>query len=120
MKNEVIKILKETAADYDERMLQTYWIWADKYGTSPSHVQQLLANAAVNKWFMIEFGKLEKQFVDIVTMHALKPDQIKHQYYASTMQIYKMFPKPLIDNCKNLNKDFINNYISNIPLIYAN
>ncbi|WP_264520359.1 hypothetical protein [Flavobacterium sp. N1994] len=106
MKNKVIAILAISSEEYDEGIFQTYWSWCKKFATSENNCQSLLANAAINRWFMQQYAQYEKNFVDIVDHFPKKPNDLHYLYRSETVEIYKRFPTAIIGTTKKLNPEF--------------
>lgn len=118
-KNQIIDILQWTSEEYEERLFMSIWNWCQLHGKYPSIIQQLLANAKVNKWFMTEYIKSEIQFIKIADQLPNNTKQLEAHYKACTAQIMSLYPKPLIDSIYR-NRDFSNLLITNTPIYYAN
>ncbi len=95
-----------TPAEYDELVFQCFWGWCKKYATSENNVQSLLANAAVNNWFMQKYAQLEQNFIDIIEHFPKKPSDINYLYHSETVEIYAQYPKPMLDAAKVINPEF--------------
>ncbi|MBY0487391.1 MAG: hypothetical protein K2P85_09440 [Flavobacteriaceae bacterium] len=61
-KNKTMDYLMISSEQYDDMIYQTYFIWCHKFASSESKFQEIWANAAVNKWFLIQYTKMELQF----------------------------------------------------------
>ncbi len=105
IKNQIIDYLQITSDDYDDGLFNTYWNWCEKYGDTPSKVQQLLANTKVNKWFMMEYSKMQKSFLDAIP-HLPKNMHSLDYYRGFVIQIFTIYPKSMIDELNN-NDDFL-------------
>lgn len=101
MKNQIIDYLQITSEEYDKQLFEYFFDWCKKFGVSPSHIQQLLANTHVSNWFMREFSKYEKHFCDAVPTLPKKAEYLKYHYYGFIGQVFLVYPKPLIDAIKN-------------------
>lgn len=119
MKNKIMDFLQMTSEEYDLKMWLTYLNWCDKYATSESHFQQLLANSAINAWYMIEFEKLQNRFIQMMAHIPQKTDAIRYHYNGCIIEIFTIFPKPLIDESKCADS-IKTKLIKNTPLFYAN
>lgn len=117
--NQIMDTLQWSADEYEQRMFLAFLHWCQHYGGYPSMMQQLLANARVNKWFRIEYEKLEKQFLKITEIVPPKSEQMAAHYKACTAEIMTIYPKPLIEGIKR-NRDFSNLYVASLPVYYAN
>lgn len=119
-KNQVIDILQWTSNEYEDRLFLSIWKWCQLYGGYPSIIQQLLANAEINRWFMYEFAKCENQFLKIAeNIPRNNIELLEVSYKACTAQVQQKFNKPLIDKIKR-NKEFTNIFLTDTPVYYAN
>lgn len=119
-KNIIIDYLQLTSEQYNEQVFQNYWSWCTKYGKTPTHTQQLLANKSVNKWWMDEYQKLEDQFINAIGVLPLKKDILQHTFYGFTVQIFTIYPKALIEAIRNDNIKIELETIKKLPNYYAN
>jgi hypothetical protein len=117
IKNRVIDYLQMTSIDYDENLLKTYMSWCDKYADSPSKFQQLLANARINKWFLMEYSKMQNNFLASVPHLPKTTHSLNYHYNGFVLQIFTIYPKSIIDELKT-NDTFIQ--MINKEKVYAN
>ena len=115
--NQIIDYLQISTDEYNDNLFEVYWNWCKQYGASPSQVQQLLANARVSNWFMMEYTKLQNQFLAALPHLPKNTQALEHHYRGFLSQIFAIYPKAMIDETKQ-NPDFLNN-LSN-HLIYGN
>ena len=119
-KNQIMDYLQWSSDEYEDRVFLSIFNWCQQYGGYPSVVQQLLANAQINRWFMMEYQKCEFQFLKIVGIVPINhTEQLRGHYKACTSQVMAVFPKPLIDGIKR-NREFSNQLATNLPVYYAN
>ena len=118
-KNQVLDYLQWSTEEYDSRVFLSYWNWCQLHGKYPSVVQQLLANRAVNRWFIMEYQKCEKNFIKVVEVLPNNTKQLESHYKACTSQLMDLYPKPLLEKIKR-NRDFSNLFIDNAPVYFAN
>lgn len=127
MKNQIIDLLQWSSEDYENRVFQAYWNWCKsnaKYPMSdsnlPSIEQQLLANAAINKWFISHYATCEQKFLEIAEICGNNNiDQLEVHYKACTADVNKYYPKALMEGLKNDNS-FERNYFNNMPYVISN
>lgn len=119
-KNKIIDYLQLTSAQYDEQLFQTYWSWCQLHGKVPSHIQQLMANTALSKWWYAEYSKLETQFCNAVPFLPKRKDILEHHFYGFTVQINTIYPKALIEAIKLSTKKEELTIIKKMPNYYAN
>lgn len=120
MEKQIIALLECTLEEYQQRKFQTYWNWCMHNSTSPVMTQKLLANSAVSNWFNIEHAKLEQQFLEATFLKNRHIGFRSGWYKGCIADIFTKFPKPLIDACSHINKDYLNNLVTNTPNFYAN
>lgn len=118
-KNQVIDRLQWTSQEYEDRLFLSIYMWCQKHGQYPSIIQQLLANASVNRWFMKEYAKCEERFLKIAEIMPNNVMQLEGHYKACTAEMQNIYPAPLIDAIKR-NREFSNQFITNTPVFYAN
>lgn len=113
MKKAIIDYLQITTEEYNELIFQYYWNWCFKYASTPNITQQLLANALVNKWFMIELHKVELQFMKTAQNLPNKKHVLEPVFYGLLVQVFNIYPKPLIEGLKKNSeyKTQIKNYV---------
>lgn len=102
----IMDYLQLTSHEYDEKIFQTYWNWCRHNGQTPYKTQMILSNASICKWWIVEFDKLLLQFIKTAHLLPRKIDLLNHHFYSLTIQIYELYPKPLINNVlRNLNDE---------------
>jgi hypothetical protein len=117
-KNKVMDYLMISSEEYDQMIFTTFWNWCDKWATSGSVFQKLVANAALNRWFLQQYNILEEDFIDLIEFYPKKLNNAKFNYHNCTVDIFNLYPKPLIDTCKN-NLDYQMKLNEKI-ILYAN
>ncbi len=119
MRKKIITILGMTSEQYEDIIWETYWNWCKKYATSENNCQSLLANAAVNRWFMLQYAKFEKQFIELIEHFPKKVSDPRYHYQGLCSEIFCLHPKPIIESCKIQNPEFSFN-INQTTKIYGN
>lgn len=100
----IIKYLGISAEQYQERVLDLWIKWTLGQAVKANDWQNLLANSAINKWFLSELAELEKDFIDDVKSFngaELTPLDYKVIYHRCIIRIHGLYPKPLIDEAKS-------------------
>ncbi|SCY94314.1 hypothetical protein [Flavobacterium caeni] len=100
MKNTVIKFLEISPETYDDRLFQTWFNWCQKHAISDNNLQELLANAQLNKWFMKQHATLEKLFVQkyAAKLNPLSnPDRNLFNYQECVAKIFTHFPQAIMN-----------------------
>lgn len=105
-----------TDEQYEAYFFQTFMSWANKNAVYLSQMAQMMHSPQINRWYIAEFGKLENIFMRQyeVTPHG-RLDLLEANYKAIVEQIFKISPRPLIENIK-FNPDLLWHYKSK-PLI---
>lgn len=127
MKNQIMDLLQWSSEDYDNRVFEAYWNWCKanaKFPLTdsnlPSIEQQLLANAAINKWFISHYGKCEMKFIELVKIVGNgNVDQLKTHYKACTADVNRWYPKALMEGLKN-KTSFETKYFEDTPPVILN
>lgn len=94
-------------SDYEDLMMQTYMRWCmDFCRNYQGDLQSLLANAALNRYFLTEYKKLEDEFVLLISRYdgysnITDSDKI-NLYSQCTVQIFNRRCMPLINQAKTL------------------
>lgn len=118
-KHQVMEYLQWSSEEYEQLVFKMYHNWCIKHGVSQSVIQQLMANASINKWFMNEFEKCEQNFIATTDVLPNRVELWRETYKACIIQIIVIYPKPLLDRIKP-NPDFITMILTNTPLFYSN
>lgn len=100
--NQIIDYLQISSLDYDQNIFRYYFSWCQTHGKTPMHVQQLLANATIDRWFMVEFTKLENDFLGAIPFLIKSKKDLNHEYQAIVGNIFGIYPQPLIDAVKRV------------------
>lgn len=70
-----------------------------------SDLQKLMANKSLSLWFKREFDKLELKFLDDLKgyekLGVAKAQDIMKLYSETMLDIYNIFPKPLLEQARN-------------------
>ena len=62
MKATTLQKLDITPEQYESMIWNLYSNWCESVSTNNREYQKVLANAAVNRWFLMELAKCEKEF----------------------------------------------------------
>lgn len=120
-KNQVLDLLQWSSQEYEDRLFQAIYNWCQQKGKLPSVIQQLLANAQINKWFLNEYNKCELQFLKIADVVPNNTEALRSHYKSCTLQIFNIEPSALMNDIKK-NGDFSTAiyYTTSTILLYAN
>jgi hypothetical protein len=93
-------ILSKTKSDF----ILSFWIyWVESVTITSREFQQVLANASVNKWFLREIAKEEKEFKFLSSRYSQLAGQGKEidlLYIKCISKLMSRFPQALIANAK--------------------
>ena len=117
LESKVQDYLQWSTFEYETFIFQFYWNWCSKNAMTEARTQQIIANSAINKWFMIELEKALTLFVQSAESLPSKKDILERVFYGLLAEIHTKYPKPLMDEVK-LNISF--KILFKEHLIYAN
>ena len=94
-----------TQEQYENEFVSRYMRWCLQFGITEEHLQQLLANSAVNMYYIERHDDLEAQaYAILLPQDAKIPiDAARRIYDAILRDIFKTYPKPLIDAARKAN-----------------
>ncbi len=120
IKNQITDYLQWSTAEYEARVFQSILNWCELHGKQASIIQQLLANAEINKWFLQEYAKCEEQFLKINETLPNNVNQMREHYKVCTSLIMGLYPVALMEEIKT-NKQFTSAFFMNQTIrFYAN
>jgi hypothetical protein len=115
-KNKVIDYLQWSHDEYERHIFQTYWLWCQEHSRYESVIQQLVANAQVNAWFLAEYSKREAKCIIALEATNYTLAEMTTIYKVSMNLILNIYPSALMEDIKR-NRDF-SNAIMNSKLSY--
>lgn len=105
-------INKESAVDYlmsnlevcetKEDFMFIFWeYWAESVTNSTREFQQVLANASINKWFLIELEKEHQEYTLLSNRYNDIQDRDKIEFYCKCIsKLLSRFPMALLEVAK--------------------
>jgi hypothetical protein len=89
-------------ADTKEDFVLAFWeLWTTSVTTTTREFQQVFANAPVNKWFLTELAKEEKEFKLLLTRYPEISGTDKDKLYCECInKLMSRFPMSLLQNAK--------------------
>jgi hypothetical protein len=89
-------------ADTKEDFILAFWeLWASSVTTTTREFQQIFANAPVNKWFITELEKEEKEFKILLALYPeIKGGEKDELYCKCINKLMSHFPMILLQNAK--------------------
>lgn len=98
----LVELLKECDT-YEDFVLAFYMYWCENISINAREFQQVLANAPINKWFLIELTKLENEFKYNASQYpqlqndAVEMDNLQARCYIPLMSRH---PQALVNDAK--------------------
>lgn len=98
----LLEILESTKT-YEDFVLKFYIYWAESVTLNSREFQQVLANSAISRWFILELTKLEDEFKYVASFYpqlhhsAKEMDSLQAKCYLPLMSIH---PQVLVSNAK--------------------
>lgn len=93
---------------YEDIVFDTYKICLEAKAKTPQHLQLLLINQPINKWFMCEIDKFNDEFIkDTIPFIPLDKKEVAKHYRSYIRRIAQNYPSALIDRVKPKNKELI-------------
>jgi hypothetical protein len=93
-------LISKTKSDF----ILSFWIfWVESVTITSREFQQVLASASVNKWFLMELAKEEKEFKFLSADYSQLAGQGKEidmVYIKCISKLMSRFPLPLVANAK--------------------
>lgn len=93
------EILGITPQEYELKVFDIWFTWCANRSIDIAELQMLLANSAINKWFIDEMRYHEKEFRERITpfINTASKQDIENCYKITSSGIYGKYPKPLTD-----------------------
>lgn len=105
LSKEIQKILNIPPDIYEIRLFRRYANWCATFENgSPDDLQKLLANTAINKWFLNRYAELEQRAYNILYKEhqAMPATEVQRMYEAVMVDIFTTYPKPLFEAARKL------------------
>lgn len=100
------EILGIDTAKYEDMVFAIFLVWAQGYAVKPNDIQNIIANAAIARWFRSELSQLEEDFKEEIkgfeSNHTITALHLKTLYHRSIVRIYILQPKPLITQARKV------------------
>lgn len=98
----VTQKLAMTELDYEMMVFGFYGRWCESNSGNTRQYQTLLANAAINAWFLMELAKCEAEFVKIANgyEHQVAPKDLQACYNDVTYHLFNIRPTALLEALK--------------------
>lgn len=104
MKTTINKKLQLTPEEYEMLFFDTYFRWCESVTITAREFQKVLANAAINRWYRIEFAKCEAEFEHLTSRYegheTVTSVDFKKCYATCTVQMFNIRPMALLHEAK--------------------
>lgn len=97
MTKKVRQYLQMDAFEYDMMLFGMWMRWVENATMTEAEFQKVLANPAVNKWYITKLGEIENQFLTMASKYPdAGKDRCRQNYNEMTYALYNTYPLPLI------------------------
>lgn len=93
---------------YENIVFKTYLMCMSEIARTPQHLQLLLINRPINKWFLTEVEKLNKEFIEVTIPYLpLNKEHVAKSYKNYIKRIPQNYPSALVDAVKIKQEELI-------------
>ena len=96
--------LKMTSEEYELLIFGAYARWCESVTINTQEFQKVLANSAINKWFMMEYAKCEADFEQLTARYedtdTIIANDYKRCYAECTYRMFNIRPMALLNAIK--------------------
>lgn len=94
------EILKITPEKYEHKVFETYFKWCNVNSSNDDEFQRLIANAAVNGWFLENLAKVEAEFCEEAMPYTGTGSMVDIDtlWLKGVMKLFYYYPKPLLND----------------------
>ena len=96
--------LKMTPEEYEEMIFGAYARWCESVTINDREFQKVLANSGINKWYMTEYEKCEKEFDQLTRRYqdcdTVIAEDYKRCYAECTYAMFNIRPMALLQIIK--------------------
>lgn len=105
MENTIAKLLTLSQEEYEDKLFQLWLKYCCCKAHNPKDLQRLLANTALNKWFLFEVSRLEDEWWREIGEYesVLDPTTSMSLYNEKTINIFMLNCPPLMAEARKLN-----------------
>lgn len=95
---QVIEKLGIEKENYEYMIFCFYARWCEGVTSNTRNYQEVLANSAINRWFLIELSKLEVEFITLSNQYPnADAKDLQALYSDCTIDMYKIKPSALLN-----------------------
>ena len=108
MKQKILKLLNYTNEQYEDAILLIYIRWCMDFSANyTSGLQCVIANTAINSFFLNELSKIEADFIEQMKPYEndgnISAEDSKKTFYRLSVQLFNRYPKALLADAKKMN-----------------
>ena len=94
--------LQMTAEDYENMIFGGYARWCESVTINAREFQKVIANSAINKWYLMEYAKCEKEFNNLTDRYgnSITTEDFKRCYNDCTFGMFNIRPTALLQEIK--------------------
>lgn len=94
--------LQMTPEDYENMIFGAYARWCESVTINPREFQKVLANSAVNRWYLMEYSKCEKEFNSLTDRYgnSISTQDFQRCYNECTYNMFNIRPTALLQQIK--------------------
>jgi hypothetical protein len=104
MQQATIKKLNMSPEQYETLLFSNYAEWCESVTINDREFQKVLANASIDKWFMTEYAKCEKEFHLLTNRYkdsdTVSVDDLTECYVDCTVKMLNIRPTALLQEIK--------------------
>lgn len=108
MKQKILNLLNYTQEQYEDAVLLMYIRWSMDFSVNyTTDLQRVIANTAINSFFLNELSKIEHDFMDQMKPYEndgnISCEDAKKTFYRLSVQLFNRYPKALLADAKKMN-----------------
>lgn len=99
--------------EYEDMLYDSYARWCESVTISMREFQKAIANARINKWYLLEYAKCEAEFVLLTQRYedSISTEDYQRCYNSCTFKMYSIKPSALL---REIRKKWTNG-LSKVP-----
>lgn len=97
----ILQKLAISSEEYEQIIWKLYKNWCESVSTNNNEFQQILANRAINTWFLIELSKCEEEFLETIRFYDdsnVTAEDFQRCHSKCIMKLFNIRPMPLLKN----------------------
>ncbi len=96
--------LQLTTEEHEALLFGAYARWCESVTINARQFQQVLANSAINKWYLMEYEKCEKEFNSLTDRYgnSITKEDFERCYNNCTYGMFNIRPTALLQEIKRI------------------